>query len=273
MVILVTYLPFYRIHEVNEYFINNIKIIEPNHAIVFIDNIFEERQKKLIYKVLPKDIEYVFGNWGSRIMTWLFSLKHLYDICNGDVIFVDSDNVVSEDFMKYHNLLCSYDIGYGILDYEAWSYEAKHLLIRSIPINNNQGIPIFKYRVYDRRYYFRGGPIFFWGPKQVVYLRRLPDRELIDKVYKGFINIVPWIRNLVSDETLLGLLAWLSGIEYIPWTIASHHFHHGSGQSANKCLIAMAHAQFAKGLWHEFKKKEFLLYYLKYKTIMLKNCL
>ena len=115
--------------------------------------------------------------------------------------------------------------------------------------------------------------MFFWGPKQVVYLRSFPDNELIGRIYKAFMCVTPWIRNLVSDETLLGLIAWLSGVEHVPWTVASHHFHHGSGLPPSKCLIAMAHAQFAKGLWREFKKKEFLLYYLKYKTIMLKNYL
>ncbi len=33
MVTLVTYLPFYRIHEINEYFMRNVEILKPRDAI------------------------------------------------------------------------------------------------------------------------------------------------------------------------------------------------------------------------------------------------
>jgi len=270
LVTLVTYLPFYRVHEVTEFFVKNIEAIKPERTVIFIDNIYHEKQKELILKLLPNEINYVLGNWGSRNDTWIAMFKRLrqdYDI-TGDVIFVDSDNVVTEDFLKHHHLLCSYGV-YGILDHECWTRGAQQLLKRCFPKNHEH--VIFMYKVYEPKNYFRGGSPFFWGPKQVIYLRSLPSEDLIDKLKAALMHVTPYIRNLVSDESLLGVMAWLMGINYIPWTVASHHFHHGSGRSADKHLVAKAHAQFAKGLWSTFRKKEFLAYYLKYKAIMLRE--
>jgi hypothetical protein len=102
-------------------------------------------------------------------------------------------------------------------------------------------------------------------------LRTLPSEELVNGLEKALAHVTPYIRNLLSDESLLGVLAWLTGFEYVPWTVASHHFHHGSGRKAEKLLIARVHMQFAKGLWSVFKRKEFLAYYLKYKAVLLKE--
>jgi len=38
--ILATYMPFYRIHEVLEYFTRNVELIKPGRAIVYVDNVF-----------------------------------------------------------------------------------------------------------------------------------------------------------------------------------------------------------------------------------------
>lgn len=270
MVTLVTYLPFYRIHEVNEYFMKNIKIITPSKAYVFIDNIYHERQKEIVKKVLPEGINYVLGKWGSRITTWFIMFRELAENCgDSDIMFVDSDNVVTNDLLKYHELMSSYGIGYGILDYETWKEGAEQFLARSLKVDDEKGI--FLYKVYNRKNFFRGGSPFFWGPKQVVYFRSFPDTAIINGIQKAFMNVTPWLRNLVSDETLLGLLAWLSKITYVPWAVASHHYHHRSGMPPNKCLVAMGHEQFARGLWKEFQRKEFLLYFLKYKMITMRE--
>jgi hypothetical protein len=119
VVVLVTYLPFYRLHEVVEFFVKNVEIIKPSKAVVFIDNVYHERQKELALKLLPHELEYVFGNWGSRNDTWIAMFRKLrndYSV-KGDVIFVDSDNILTNDFLKYHELLASYGL-YGVLDYE-----------------------------------------------------------------------------------------------------------------------------------------------------------
>jgi hypothetical protein len=270
LVILVTYLPFYRIHEIAEFFVKNIEAIKPERALIFIDNVYHEKQKELALKFLPNYTDYVFGNWGSRNDTWIAMFKRLrqdYHI-TGDVIFIDSDNVVTEDFLEHHHVLRPYGV-YGILDHECWARGAQQFLKRCFTKDREHAI--FMYKVYEPKNYFRGGSPFFWGPKQVVYFGSLPSEGLIDRLNVALMHVTPYIRNLVSDESLLGVMAWLMGINCIPWTVASHHFHHGSGRGADKQLIAKAHAQFAKGLWSTFRKKEFLAYYIKYKAIMLRE--
>ncbi|MEM4898120.1 MAG: hypothetical protein QXT13_10870 [Pyrobaculum sp.] len=40
---LVTYIPFYRIHEVFNYFLANAQIIKPKRKIVYVDNVYTDR--------------------------------------------------------------------------------------------------------------------------------------------------------------------------------------------------------------------------------------
>jgi hypothetical protein len=77
LVILVTYLPFYRIHEIAKFFAKNIEAIKPERAVIFIDNVYHEKQKELALKSLPNYTGYVFGNWGSRNDTWIAMFKRL----------------------------------------------------------------------------------------------------------------------------------------------------------------------------------------------------
>jgi glycerol dehydrogenase-like iron-containing ADH family enzyme len=84
--------------------------------------------------------------------------------------------------------------------------------------------------------------------RQAVYLASLPNKELVNKLGVAISHITPYLRNLVSDETLLGVMAWLLGINKVPWVVASHHFHHESGRRADEFLVARAHTQFAQGL-------------------------
>jgi hypothetical protein len=266
---LVTYLPFYRLLEIAEYFSKNIEIIKPYEAIVFVDNVYHKKQEEVL-KLLPTGIKYVFGNWGSRNDTWITMFKELprsYGI-KGNVLFVDSDNILVEGFIKYHFSLRHYNV-YGVLDYECWVEGANPFLERSVSESDKDST--FIYKVYEPRNYFRGGGPFFWGPKQAVYLASLPNEELVNKLGVAISHITPYLRNLVSDETLLGVMAWLLGINKVPWVVASHHFHHGSGRSADEFLVARAHTQFAQGLWRVFKKREFLAYCLKYKAILLRE--
>jgi len=110
----------------------------------------------LISKLLPNDIDYVLDNWGSRNDTWIAMFKRFrqdYGV-TGDVIFIDSDNVVAEDFLEHHHLLRSHGV-YGILDHECWAGGAQPFLKRCFPKDRERAI--FMYKVYEPRNYFRGG--------------------------------------------------------------------------------------------------------------------
>ncbi|ADY01917.1 hypothetical protein VMUT_1715 [Vulcanisaeta moutnovskia 768-28] len=68
MVTLITYLPFYRIYEINEYFVRNIEIVRPKNAIVYVDNVSHDKQKEIISKskIVTSGIEIRVGNWRNR---------------------------------------------------------------------------------------------------------------------------------------------------------------------------------------------------------------
>lgn len=276
MLILATYLPFYRIHEIDEYFEKNINIINPDRAIVYIDNIYKERQKEALRKILPNYIEARTGNWRNRNDTWIAMLKDFHTL-SGDFIVVDSDNVVDPMFLKVHEKLRGYPI-YTILDFEAWGRNPGHFLSRSKKIGdidiNGESRPLYAYKVFDSsiKGLLRGGSLFFIGPKQVVAFSKLPDLDLVVRLERALSMVDPWLRNFISDETVLGVLAYLMGIEEVPWTIASHHHHHGSTPgSATKVLVAAAHYQFSKGLLKEFKNNNFIRYNIKYLLSIIKN--
>ncbi len=152
MVTLVTYLPFYRIHEVNEYFMRNVEILKPRIAIVYIDNVYHEKQKEIISKVIPSNIEVRVGNWRNRNDTWLTMLKDFHSL-NGDVMVVDSDNVVEPSLVEIHKVLSAWNPIYTILDEEAWRRNPRHFLIRSRKINDiklsDSVRPVYAYKVYD----------------------------------------------------------------------------------------------------------------------------
>ena len=82
------------------------------------------------------------------------------------------------------------------------------------------------------------------------------------------------LRNFISDETLLGIMAYVMGVREVPWVVASHHYHHRSAPSKGKVselLVAIAHYQFAKSLARELKLREIRLYRLKYALSILYN--
>jgi len=121
---------------------------------------------------------------------------------------------------------------------------------------------------------FKQGSNFFIGPKQAVVFKKFPDARTIERVERAFNSVQHDIRKFVSDETVLGVIAYLMGIREVRWFVCCQHYHHGSNPSrALKLFVAMAHAQFARGLYSEFKKSEFLRYWAKYRLILIREAL
>lgn len=268
--LLATYLPFYRLHEVETYFLKNVETLRPKAAVVYIDNVYREEQRKIIERIAPLDVEIKTGNWRNRNDTWLYMLRD-FESYTGDWLVVDSDNVVEPLLAEAHGELRKNPV-YTVLDEEAWSRSPRNFLVRSRQIGAVAGRPVYAYKVYDGswRGLLRGGSLFFIGPKQVVAFSKLFDREILEKVGRALSRVDMWLRNFISDETLLGILAYLSGIEEVPWIVASHHYHHGSTPGkATKLYVAAAHYQFATALGREFG--DFLRYRVKYMLSALKN--
>ncbi|MFP3210849.1 MAG: hypothetical protein RXR16_05040 [Thermocladium sp.] len=271
--ILATYMPFYRIHEVLEYFTRNVELIKPGRAIVYVDNVFHDRQREVLSKVIPSTIEVRVGNWRSRSGTWFTMLSDFQG--EGDVAIMDSDNILDPLFPKAHSLM-NYDM-YTVLDREAWNRGAPNTMLRSRKIGEislgETSIPVFGYRVYEPGFR-RKGTVLFIGPKQVVVYRKLPDLSIIRKVEEAFLEVPPELRPFINDEGVLGILAYLSGIRETPWIVMSNHMHHGSEHPPSrtrKAIVASAHIKFAKALRKRFSDKAFRQYERKYMLSLIKD--
>ena len=271
--ILATYMPFYRIHEVLEYFTRNVELIKPGRAIVYVDNVFHDRQREVLSKVIPSTIEVRVGNWRSRGGTWFTMLSDFQG--EGDVAIMDSDNILDPLFPKAHSLM-NYDM-YTVLDREGWNRGDPNTMLRSRKIGEislgETSIPVFGYRVYEPGLR-RKGTVLFIGPKQVVVYRKLPELSIIRKVEEAFLEVPPELRPFINDEGVLGILAYLSGIRETPWIVMSNHMHHGSEHPPSrtrKAIVASAHIKFAKALRKRFSDKAFRQYERKYMLSLIKD--
>jgi len=270
---LVTYIPFYRVHEVIEYFDRNVREIKPEEAMVYVDNVFHPRQIEILKNIVPDGITVKTGNWRSRSGTWFTMLRDLQG--SNEVAIMDSDNIIDSSFIEANSQM-PYSM-YTVLDREAWSRGAPNAMARSrlmgeINVKENK-IPVYAYKIYEPNL-SRKGTVIFIGPKQVVVYRKLPDPQIIDKVERAFLNVPSEFRQFISDEGVLGIMAYLSGIKEMPWIVMSTHMHHGSEHPASgqgKTIVASAHIKFAKSLRREFRLRPFTVYELKYMLSLIKN--
>lgn len=226
MVVLVTYLPFHRIHEVSEYFVKNIEILKPRNAIVYVDNVYHEKQREIINNVMPSDVEVRVDNWRNRNNTWLAMLKSFLDI-NDIVIVVDSDVTLIESFIEKFDKMLSLGKMIGVEDIKIG------LKPRDIIIN---GIPYTKIIYYKHGY----SPIFF-GPKQAVIINHKVDADAVAVLERALCEVPISIRNCIADEVILGLYALLIGQKLTPWFNGAINEERVRSDSCNKHLRAYAH--------------------------------
>jgi len=282
--VLVTYVPFYRFHEVLRWQLLNAKRLGVDYVTVYVDNVYAKEQVELLGLITDRfgeRVNIVPGNWRSRCGTW-FSIIRDHLQLDKPFVVVDSDNEVAEPgkVMKFINWVIKEGVPIaGVLDTTALvNGKAIPLqFLRRTPavVEDEDGMRIGFYETYKPS--LRGNP-FFIGPKQIVILNLTGAEELkghlgvirglLDKLERAFNAVNPAIRNYISDETLLGMLAHLLGICCIPYLVGGtiHHVHGstpGVTQKHYKHLVARAHLEFAKALCREgLCNKWYLLRYL-----------
>lgn len=272
---LVTYLPFYRLHEVLDYFIVNVKSLNVKHAVVYVDNVFKDKQFEILRRVIPEEVEVRYGNWRDRNLTFMRIIRDAREE-GWDALVVDSDNIIEEDLAKVDGELVGRYGYYTVLDHETRGRAI--FLSRSIKLGTvkagDREVEVYGYRIAG---FWKG--VFFIGPKQAVRLsRRLLESinmGLLGKIEESLRSMEAGIRLYVSDETTLGMLMYYSGVRIMPWVTMSHHMHHGS-TSVNdmrtlKLLVATAHSQLAKGLVSRGVGGRVLWYLIRYKVSQLYN--
>ncbi|MFP3290762.1 MAG: hypothetical protein RXO33_03245 [Nitrososphaeria archaeon] len=237
---LITYLPFYRINEIEEYFMINVNKIKALRNVVYVDNVFNEYQKNILKNHFPK-LEIKTCNWNDRNLCYIQILDDMIKEPT-DALVVDSDNLLVDNFSKIDDEMCKLGYGFYNVADSSWNNFPNKRSKRIGEINVNGLIfPIFSYKVYGIY-----NMIFFIGPKQAVKF----DKEILKKINvkamndikNSLIRIDQRFRNYISDETTLGFIYYYSGIKNVPWIIGTQHKYHASTPITDKKTFKMIRA-------------------------------
>jgi hypothetical protein len=263
--VLVTYVPFHRFHEVVVRQLLNARRLGVSYVTAYVDNVFAKEQVELLGLIVDRVNDRVTertGNWRSRCGAW-FSIIRDHLQLGKPFVVVDSDNeVVNPDkVLRFIDWVVHEHVPMaGVLDTTALvggKDTPPQFMRRTVKVIEEYGMKIGFYEAYKPS--LRENP-FFIGPKQIVVLNLVGVRDrvvgLLDRVERAFTAVNPVLRNYISDETLLGLLAHLLGICCVPYLVGGtvHHVHSstpGVTQRHYKHLVARAHYEFAKALCRE----------------------
>jgi len=114
---LITYLPFYRVHEVVDYFMVNARLLGVRRRLVYVDNVFKDRQLELLRRIIPEEVEVRYGNWRDRNLTFMRIVRDARE--EGlDALVVDSDNLLEPELASADGELVSRYGYYTVLDHE-----------------------------------------------------------------------------------------------------------------------------------------------------------
>ncbi len=274
---LVTYLPYNRIFDLKKYFEQSVKNSEPDDVAVFIDNVYDEWQVEILREKFNFKIYY--GSWNSRILTWI-SILDFFLSREGSLLVVDSDNVLDKgvrEFLKSYN-----EKILTFMDWDDWNNGSKGIMPRSERVGEIEfgGVkrPLYEYQVYNGSI-FSSGATFFIGPKQAVFISSKIDEEIYKRLKAAVLSLPKSLAKHITDETFLGVLAYLIGLKKVKWTVGSRHFSLGPEVMIPKQLkimravTALSHEAFADSLYKQFRLNEFKKYKRKYMLARVKNIL
>lgn len=268
---LITYLPFYRIHEIEKYFRANIDNLRTNKNIVYVDNVYNEFQKDILKERFPY-VEIRTCNFNDRNLCYIQILEDQIKEPS-DVLVIDSDNILIDDFQKIDDEMQRAGFSFYNVADKGWnsaSLGKRSSKIGEIKANVNI-YPVYSFKISGIH-----RMIFFIGPKQAVKL----DKNVLDRMNKKAImdiknsmqKIDLRFRNYISDETTLGFIYYYSGINDIPWIIGTEHECHMSTPITDvktfRMLRALTFSQLGKNLMRNGYSRGYWLYF-RYKLVQI----
>jgi len=256
-VILATYLPIFRAHEL-QVFQKNVELLRPDQVVVCVDYFFDERQHDMLRPYLPPGASLIIGNWRNRTSC----LLRLVDIIakEGDGLVVDSDAVLAEEFLDLDKRL--EEPLYHVAE-SPWRHR------RVVRVERRGGVDVYYWRL--KALWSRYIQVFV-GPKLAIRIkRRLPldVKPILDVVE----SMDPLLASVIADETMLGVVYDRAGIAEVPFVVACRHYPHGSYPKApeDRTLRRRIHA---KALWLLFRRLGYwppaLRYLLTYTALSLR---
>lgn len=270
--VLVTYAPFYRIHEIKTYFARNIRLLSPQRAVAYVDNVHTDEQKAMLAREL-EGIETVPGSWGDRNLTVLSILKD-FRRTQENVLIVDSDNLLDPRISEFDRAMGARGFDYyNIMEKGFHGFE--RFRKRSINLGTvkleQEDLPVYGYRVGGTK-----SGVFFIGRKQAVRIGRATlaklKQEVISDCETALKRLPVGLRNYLTDETSMGFVYYYSGIRTVPWSVLSEHLGHADSGKENtpigRLLTSITYSEFARGLpWRKYPRSSWM--FLRYKASQL----
>jgi hypothetical protein len=267
---LVTYIAFDRMQDINTFFVKNIQIVNPKRSIVYIDNVYDDFHKEVIYQTVGNSIEVRTGNWRDKNLCVINIINDLRKE-SGNALIIDSDNLLDPGFGDLDNAMekLGHDF-YTILEHARNSMALEPSRIRELEVID---LPEGKVQVESYKIAGIFHAIFYLGPKQGIRLGRRflesLDGTLLDDVERALKRMHVGIGNQLSDEATLGLIFYYSGLKSTPWVEFTTHMQHsagtGSGSNYSHVLKSIAHCALARGAFSN-KRPRVYWYYFRYKA-------
>ncbi len=250
--LLVTYLQFGRINEIDAYFAKVVEATRPKCVRVYVDDVVDKSQE-LLAKRLYAGYDVRCGAWFDRTLTLLQIIQDAKAEAS-DLLIVDSDNILHPDFAGFDDAMARKGYtSYNIMEegfVEKGKYVARSRLLGYVDVGDRR-IDVYSYRIPGS---WHG--VLYVGRKQAVrigseLLGRL-DPEVMADIEQAVRGVDPPLRPFLTDETTLGFLYYYSGVRELPWSVYSVHAKHGAPtgtrRSTRRLLNSMAFCQFARGL-------------------------
>jgi hypothetical protein len=236
-VILATYLPIFRAHELR-IFQKNVEMLRPDQVLVCVDYFFDERQHDMLRPYLPPGASLIAGNWRNRTSC----LLRLVDVIarEGDGIVVDSDVVLAGEFPEIDRWV--EEPLYHVAE-TPWRHR------RVVRMERRGGVDVYYWRL---KALWNKYMQIFVGPKLAIRIkRRLPldVKPVLDVVE----SMDPLLASVIADETTLGIVYDRAGIAEVPFVVACRHYPHGSYPKAPEDR-ALRKRIYAKALWLLFRR-------------------
>ncbi len=235
--ILATYLPIFRAHELR-IFQKNVETIRPDQVVVCVDYFFDEGQSDMLRPYLLPGASLIVGNWRNRTTCLLRLVKMVAE--EGDGVVVDSDVIISKKLVEIDRRLDLpiYHVADGV-----WRHK------RVVRVERRDGVDVYFWKL--KAMWSRYMQVFV-GPKLAIRIKRRIPLE-VKPVLDVIESMDPLLASLVADETTLGVVYDRAGIEEVPFVVACVHNPHGSYPKAPEDR-ALRQKLYAKALFTLFRK-------------------